>query len=202
MAGAFILLAGAGCSSSPGSSGFVGSMLPGDDVVSDAGESDSTTAPAKGDAGQTFALPDGAPLSSTCQAGTYSGAYDGTYQTVVPTTGPVTITLKASTETTGEFDLVTNGGTWDTSWGPSAGDATLPLEQGHATLVGQLDCNADVFTATGQNAYFTVLGQEAGTFTLNLTGKYDPATATISGTFNYASTAGNGSGTWQVTLTD
>jgi hypothetical protein len=120
----------------------------------------------------------------------------------VPTTGPVTITLTADTRPSGEFELVTNDGTWDTGWGPSAGDATLVLEQGHATLAGQLDCSDDAFTATGQNSYFTILGVEAGTFSLNLQGTYDPATESISGTFTYMSNAGNGGGSWQVTLAD
>jgi hypothetical protein len=160
---------------------------------------EAPAAPVTDDASMMFSLNE---ASAGCQAGTYTGQYNGTYQSLIPTTGPVTITLTAYTKPSGEFELVTNNGTWDTGWGPTAGDASLILEQGHAMLQGQLDCTNDVFTATGVNAYFTILGVEAGAFTLSLDGKYDPATETISGNFTYMSSAGNGGGTWQVTLTD
>jgi hypothetical protein len=201
MAGTVALLP-AGCSSASSGAPFGGSE------IADAGVSgsDSDSPPARAGvvdaSGSTFAVPEGSAGPSGCKAGTYTGQYNGTFQTIVPTTGPVTITLVTSTVSVGENELVTNGGTWDTTWGPSAGDASLPVEAGHAMLVGQLDCSAGTFTATGEDAYFTILGQDAGTFTLSLTGTYDPGTDTISGTFTYMSSDGNGGGMWQVTLTD
>jgi hypothetical protein len=171
-------------------------------VVTEAGpEDEASAAPATDDASMMmFTQAEGG--SAGCRPGTYTGMYNGTYETLVPTTGPVTITLTAYTQPSGEFELVTNDGTWDTGWGPTAGDASLILEQGHAMLAGQLDCTNDVFTAVGTNAYFTILGVDAGSFSLTLDGKYDPATGTISGNFTYMSSAGNGGGTWQVTLAD
>ncbi len=169
-------------------------------MTSEAGPGDEAQAPfSTDDASMMFMQSEG---GSGCRPGTYSGEYNGTYESVVPTTGPVAITLTAYTQPSGEFELVTNDGTWDTGWGPTAGDASLILEQGHATLMGQLDCTNDVFSAVGTNSYFTILGVEAGTFSLTLDGKYDPATETISGNFTYMSNAGNGGGTWQVTLAD
>ena len=197
------LLVGTACSShatgaSPGFGSTVAdAALPGADATPD---DDTYVAPVVADdASMSFATSEAA---SGCRPGTYTGQYNGTYQSLVPTTGPVTITLTAYTKPSGEFELVTNNGTWDTGWGPTAGDASLILEQGHATLQGQLDCTNDVFTATGTNAYFSILGVEAGTFSLTLDGKYDPATETIAGNFTYMSSAGNGGGMWQVTLTD
>jgi hypothetical protein len=196
-----VVLAANGCSSSAASS-FAGSVdedaaSDGATVATDAG------APTARDATVTaFSVGDGSKAATGCEPGTYAGGYDGTFQTVIPTTGPVTITLTRSLVSVGENDLVTSGGTWDTTWGPGIADASLPVEEGHAQLAGQLDCNADTFTATGQNAYFTILGQDAGTFTLSLMGTYDPSTQTIAGTFSYMSTDGNGGGSWQVTLTD
>ena len=204
LAGSVVVLACVGCGASS-SSGSPFSDPSSTDAASETGETaerDALAAPASDGTVAGFALPDGAGGASGCQAGTYAGQYTGTFQTIVPTTGPVTIVLTKSTVSVGENDLVTNGGTWATSWGPTAGDASLTLEQGHAQLVGQLDCTADTFTAMGENAYFTILGQDAGTFTLSLTGTYDPAAETISGMFTYMSSDGSGGGTWQVTLTE
>jgi hypothetical protein len=178
-------------------------MEPADTGVaaSDAGtQPEVPVTPPTDDASMLFARPDGESVG--CRPGTYTGQYTGTYESLVPTTGPVQITLTAYTKASGEFELVTNNGTWDTGWGPSLGDASLILQQGHATLAGQLDCSSDVFTANGTNSYFTILGVDAGSFTLTLNGTYDPATETISGTFMYMSNLGNGGGTWQVTLAD
>jgi hypothetical protein len=199
-----VLLAGAGCGShaASGPPGFEAAPVDASSAVASDAQPQASPPPppAEGDATMMFTQGEGGP--SGCKPGTYTGQYNGTYESLVPTTGPVTITLTAFTQPSGEFELVTNDGTWDTGWGPSAGDATLVLEQGHATLAGQLDCSDGVFTATGQNSYFTILGVEAGTFSLNLQGTYDPATETISGTFTYMSNAGNGGGSWQVTLAD
>jgi len=199
---ALVLFAGVGCGSPTTAAGSGFGSLPADvdGAIADAQPQAEAPAAPAGDASMLFAQGEGG--SSSCRPGTYTGQYTGTYETLVPTTGPVTITLTAYTRPSGEFELVTTNGTWDTSWGPTAGDASLTLEEGHATLVGQLDCTADTFMATGQNSYFTILGVEAGSFTLTLDGTYDPGTATISGTFSYASNDGNGGGTWQVTLTD
>jgi hypothetical protein len=204
LAGSLLLLACGGCGNSSSSGSAFGDPASTDATAETAESSQpDALAPAVSDAASAgFALRDGAGVASGCQPGTYSGQYTGTYQTIIPTTGPVTIVLTKSTVSVGENELVTNGGTWDTSWGPSAADATLPLEEGHAQLVGQLDCTADTFTAMGENAYFTILGQDAGTFTLSLTGTYDPAAETISGMFSYMSSDGSGGGTWQVTLTE
>jgi hypothetical protein len=205
LARSVLLLASAACGTSSSSGSPFGDPLVTGDAASETAASSQTDALASSvsdGAGAGFALPEGASGASGCQAGTYAGQYTGTFQTIVPTTGPVTIVLTKSTVSVGENELVTNGGTWNTTWGPSAGDASLPVEDGHAQLVGQLDCNADTFTAMGQNAYFTILGQDAGTFTLSLTGTYDPAAETISGMFTYVSTDGSGGGTWQVTLTE
>jgi hypothetical protein len=196
------LFAGTACAShaTSGSGDFGPAPTDAGAVTTEAGPDDEAPAPAADDASMTFAQAEGG--TSGCRPGTYTGQYSGTYQSLVPTTGPVTITLTAYTKPSGEFELVTNDGTWDTGWGPTAGDASLIVEQGHATLEGQLDCTDDVFTAAGTNSYFTILGIEAGTFSLTLDGTYDPATATITGNFTYMSNAGNGGGTWQVTLAD
>jgi len=204
LAGSAILCwAGIGCGGASSSSPFGGSSPTDASPAVDSDEQPDAMAHSVADAATlAFALPDGARGASGCQPGTYAGQYTGTFDTLIPTTGPVAITLTRQTVSTGENELVTNGGTWDTTWGPSAGDASIPLEEGHATLVGELDCSAGSFTAMGENAYFTILGQDSGTFTLNLNGAYDAATETISGMFTYTSNDGNGQGTWQVTLTD
>lgn len=205
IAGSVVLLACVACGTSSSSGSTFGNPAAAGDAASETAATSQTDARATSvsdGAGAGFALPEGASAASGCQPGTYAGQYSGTFQTLVPTTGPVTIVLTKSTVSVGENNLVTNGGTWDTTWGPAAGDASLPVEEGHAQLVGQLDCSADTFTAMGQNAYFTILGQDAGTFTLSLTGTYDPAAETISGMFTYMSSDGSGGGTWQVTLTE
>jgi hypothetical protein len=204
LARSVVLLACAGCGSSSSSGSSFGDPSSTDAAsgTADSSQPDALASSVADGTGAGFALADGAGGAAGCQAGTYVGQYNGTFQTIVPTTGPVTIVLTKSTVSVGENDLVTNGGTWNTTWGPSLADASLPVEDGHAQLVGELDCNADTFTAMGEDAYFTILGQDAGTFTLNLTGTYDPAAETISGMFTYVSTDGSGGGTWQVTLTE
>jgi hypothetical protein len=197
VAGYFLLLAG-GCSSASSGSPFAGGAVS--DAAPAASDATSETpAPVADATSGTFAEPEGAAAPKGCKPGNYVGQYNGTFETIVPTSGPVAITLTTSTVSVGENELVTSGGTWDTKWA-TVGDGSL--EEGHAMLVGQLDCSADTFTAMGENAYFTILGVDSGTFTLNLTGTYDPATETISGMFTYMSTDGNGGGMWQVTLTD
>jgi hypothetical protein len=197
VAGCSLLLAG-GCGSVPSGSPFgAGAASDAAPAASDAALPTQTTVMDATSA--TFAEPDGAKGPTGCKPGNYVGTYSGTFDTIVPTSGPVAIALTTSTVSVGENELVTSGGTWDTKWA-TVGDGSV--EEGHATLVGQLDCSADTFTATGENAYFTILGVDSGTFTLNLSGTYDPATETISGMFTYTSTDGNGGGTWQVTLAD
>jgi hypothetical protein len=142
-------------------------------VAPEAGQEAETPAPpAVDDASPTLALSDGGASPPRCQPGTYV--------------------------------LVTNNGTWDANWGLAVGDASIgsPLVTGTATLVGQLDCSNAIFTASAQNSTFTIVGIPSGSFTLTLTGTYDPATEAITGTFAYGSQAGDGSGTWQATLTD
>jgi hypothetical protein len=199
-----VLLAGNACGSAGGGpAGFTSDPAdtgPGGASTDDGGApTDAATASPFDDATPGFVLAEGQAAPSSCQPGTYSGQYDGTFQTLVPTSGPVTITLTAATKPDGEFELVTNDGTWDTAWA-TVGDAAV--ETGHATLVGQLDCAAGSFTATGENSYFTIFGVDSGSFTLTLGGTYDAATQTISGTFTYTSPDGNGGGNWHVTLTD
>jgi hypothetical protein len=206
LAAALLLLAGAACGSSDGSPAGFGSdpadTGAGGPAIDDGGTAapvDAATVISFDDATPGFLLTDGQTAPTNCQPGKYTGQYDGTFQSLIPTSGPVTITLTAATKPNGEFELVTNNGTWDTAFA-AVGDGAF--ETGHATLVGQLDCTAGSFTATGVDAHFYVLGLDGGTFTLTLSGTYDAATQTISGTFSYTSPDGNGGGNWHVTLSD
>ncbi len=143
-----------------------------------------------GDAGQAYA---------GCQPGHYAGTYTGTFQTLVPVTGPVTIDLTPQVQQAGEIALVTNGGTFEESWGLMAGDASAPIVVTNATLMGQLDCTSGMFEATAPNAMFTIAGVPSGMSMLDFGGTYDAATATISGSFTTTSMLGDSMGTWQVT---
>jgi hypothetical protein len=154
------------------------------------------------DAIPAFGVYEGGFSSTRCTAGTYVGTYTGTYENAIPTVGPITLVLSQPVSASGEFVLPTSG-TWNAQWGLMAGDALAPIISGMAMLVGQLDCKSNKFTAmAAPNSMYTAVGFPAGTFTLTLSGTYDPATETLSGSFSYTSNAGDGSGTWLVTLSD
>jgi len=206
-----ILSLGPGCSAG-GATGFpVGPAS--DDAMASASAGDASAGGASGseDASLVIAAYDGSGSGVGCQPGTYSGMYTGSADTSkvggptnFPISGPMSISLVRSTSTSGSgenFELVTNNATFDAVWGGVAtGDSASGLVVIQSTLTGQLDCSNDTFSAMSTSADWTLLGIPAGTATVNFTGTYDPASSTISGTFNITSALSVSTGTWSVTL--
>jgi hypothetical protein len=195
-----VALASMGCASSSSGPAFAkmgDDGAPPDDADLAEGSTavDASESP---DAPTSFSSPDGNGGPLACQPGTYAGTYMGTFQGI-PITGPITITLVPDTELRGEIALVTNGATFDETWGLTAGDATAPIVVTHATLQGQLDCTNGMFDATSPDAMFTIAGVPSGMSMLDFSGTYDAASATIAGPFTTTSMLGNSMGTWLVT---
>ncbi len=201
-----------GCSSGGGGSPFAAesdgsstSVPRGDDAA------EPSTAPdASGDdsglfVGSSAATPD----SVSCQAGTYVGTYSGTDDsskvggpTNFPISGPMQLNLVRTEEQNGEFDLVTNNGSFDMTWGGvTTGDAASGLIVVHGAISGQLQCSSGDFTAMSTSATWTLIGLNAGTATMNFTGKYDASSNSISGNFVVTSSIATSMGMWTVTLT-
>jgi hypothetical protein len=125
-----------------------------------------------------------------------------------PVSGPLGITLVASTQQSGEFQLVvTTGATFQAVWGGfTLGDGASGLVVVNAPLTGQLDCGSGAFDAVSQKASWTLIGLPMGDATVEFKGTYDPASATISGTFSMTSLVtpsgalDTGSGKFSITL--
>jgi hypothetical protein len=213
--GAQVALAGGAliaCCSACGSGRGGGTFATGfDDASAPPAESEDAPADAAA-AGEASSLAiarsDGGG-SVSCQPGTYTGTYTGTADTSkvggptnFPISGPMAITLVGSGSQNGEnFELVTNDATFDAVWGGvSTGDSASGLVVIQSMLTGQLDCGNESFSAMSTSADWTLLGIPAGTATVNFTGTYDPASASIAGNFNITSAISISTGTWTVTL--
>jgi hypothetical protein len=126
-----------------------------------------------------------------CVPGTYAGTWIGTGlldggDSQAPTSGQSSIALADSTNDGGD-QLVTSGAfilTWDIA------------AQWTAHLSGGLDCTTGVFKAEDPMALTTVAGIAAGTCDMTVVGQYDPATATISGTWTSNCSGIDWAGTW------
>jgi hypothetical protein len=206
------LLAGClGCSSGGGGSPFgTADTDASSSVQRDDAAEPSSVPEASGDDASQFVGPSGSSTDSiSCQAGTYVGTYSGTDDsskvggpTNFPISGPMQLNLVRTEEENGEFDLVTNNGSFDMTWGGlTTGDAASGLIVVHGAISGQLQCSSGDFTAMSTSATWTLIGLNAGTATMNFTGKYDPSSSSISGNFVVTSSIATSMGTWTVTLT-
>jgi hypothetical protein len=177
---------------------------------SDAGESPgaSVDATSGDDSAETFEPNDGG-VSVACRPGDYVGSYTGVNDSSkvggpkdFPISGPMQIALVQSATQHGEFLDVTNDATFDAVWGGiETADAANGLIVIQSTLAGQLDCGSGVFSAMSTSADWTLLTIPAGMATVNFTGMYDAASATIAGQFTIVSSLATSTGTWTVTLT-
>jgi hypothetical protein len=198
-----------GCSSGRGGGSFA---TDSDDASAQPGEGADAFADmaAVGEASSLVIAPYDGGAAVSCQPGTYSGMYTGTADTSkvggptnFPISGPMAITLvHAGSENGEDFDLVTNDATFDAVWGGLAtGDSASGLVVIQSMLTGQLDCRDETFSAMSTSADWTLLGIPAGTATVTFMGAYDPASASIAGSFNITSSVSVSTGTWSVTLT-
>jgi hypothetical protein len=160
-----------------------------------------------GDDGGFFFQTDGGTGPLMCQAGVYEGGYNGINDSsklggpsALPVSGPLSITLVGTTQQAGEFLQIGNDGTFDAVWGGLTPDASTGIIVVAANLQGQLDCTNGQFSATSNDANWTILNLPAGMATVSFTGTYDPSNDSIGGNFNITSALATSTGTWQVTL--